>query len=202
MELLPILFVLGGVTVLGLITALVVAVRKADRRIADHVRNILQRGSTTQQALNQLAAEGVDPKQAINVVKRLVRTMQKEAWINQTLEMLNAGTPEEQIREALAAKGLKSETAEALVQELGHPPWIQRHPIASAAIGIPIMIAGCAVLVASLIVRDGNLTGKWVTFPYAGLVTKLVGVFIFVIGLVLTVLPFKKPGFLTLDDGE
>ena len=46
MELLPILFVLGGVTVLGLITALVVAVRKADRRIADHVRDILQRGST------------------------------------------------------------------------------------------------------------------------------------------------------------
>jgi hypothetical protein len=58
------------------------------------------------------------------------------------------------------------------------------------------------VLVASLIIRDGNLTGKWVTFPYAGLVTKLVGLFIFIIGLVLTLLPFKKPGFLALDDAE
>jgi hypothetical protein len=46
------------------------------------------------------------------------------------------------------------------------------------------------------------LTGKWVTFPYAGLVTKIVGLFIFLIGLVFTVLPFRKPGFLTLDDGE
>jgi len=201
MQLLPILFVLGGLLVLGLITALVVAVRKADRRIADHVRDILQRGSTPQQALNQLAAEGVDPKQETGVVKRLVRLMQQEAWINQASQLLNAGTPEEQICEQLTGLGLKPETAAALVQELAHPPWIQRHPIASAAIGVPIMIAGCAVLVASLIVRDGNLTGKWVTFPYAGLVTKLVGVFIFVIGLVLTVLPFKKPGFLTLDDG-
>jgi hypothetical protein len=202
MDWLPIAFTAGGLLVLGLITALVVAVRKADRRIADHVRDILQRGSTPQQALNQLAAEGVDPKQATSVVKRLVRTMQKETWINQTLEMLHAGMPEEQIREALAAKGLKSEKAADLVQELAHPPWVQRHPIISAAIGVPIMIAGCAVLVASLIIRDGNLTGKWVTFPYAGLVTKLVGLFIFIIGLVLTLLPFKKPGFLALDDAE
>jgi hypothetical protein len=199
---LPYAFVGGGLLLLGLITTLVVAVCKTDRRIADHVRDILQRGADPQQAVNQLAAEGVDPKKAVSVVNRLLRLMQKESWINQTVTMLNAGTPEEQIRESLTTKGLNAETAASLVQELAHPPWIQRHPIVTVSIGVPIMIVGCAVMVASLIVRDGNLTGKWVTFPYAGLVTKIVGLFIFLIGLVFTVLPFRKPGFLTLDDGE
>jgi hypothetical protein len=62
------------------------------------------------------------------------------------------------------------------------------------------MVAGCAVLIASLIVRDGNLTGKWVTFPYAGLLTKLVGLFILVMGMTLTVIAFKKPGWISLEE--
>jgi hypothetical protein len=173
---LPYAFVGGGVLLLGVILTFVIAIIKVDRRLAEHVRDILQRGADPQQAVNQLAAEGVDPMKAVSVVKRLLRLMQKEAWINQTLDMLHAGTPEEQIRDSLMTKGLKAETAACLVQELAHPPWIQRHPIVTASIGVPIMIVGCGVMVASLIVRDGNLTGKW--------------------------LPFRKPGFLTLDDGE
>src|SRR5438105_8941154 len=199
MEWLPYAFVGGGLTVLGLITWFVVAVRRADRRVAERVRTILEQGESPQQALDQLIADRVDPKQATSAVNRMVRRMGKESLIALTMEALNQGTPEAEICERLTAKGLRPDTAANLVEELAHPPFVRRHPILSVSLGVPIMIGGCAVIIGSLIVRDGNLTGKWVTFPYAGLVTKLVGIFILTIGGVLTILPFKKPGFMTLE---
>jgi hypothetical protein len=43
-----------------------------------------------------------------------------------------------------------------------------------------------------LVLRDGNLSGRFVTFPFAGGLTITVGIFLLVIGLVLTVVPFMN----------
>jgi hypothetical protein len=49
--------------------------------------------------------------------------------------------------------------------------------------GMILVVAGMAILVASLIIRDGNLTGKMLTFPYAGLLTRVVGTIVMVLGM-------------------
>jgi hypothetical protein len=200
MDWLPIAFVAGGGTVLALIAALIFAVRRADKRLADRAVELLQQNSDPPQVLTQLTAEGVDQKQATSVLRRVVRRLSHEAIIASVNEMLDKGIPESEVREQVTAKGLKAETAANLVEELAHPRWLRRHPVASVANRVPVMLAGCAVLIASLIVRDGNLTGKWVTFPYAGLLTKLVGVLILAMGGGLTILPFMKPDFIALED--
>jgi hypothetical protein len=51
--------------------------------------------------------------------------------------------------------------------------------------GMILVVAGMAILVASLIIRDGNLTGKMLTFPYAGLLTRVVGTLVLVLGMAL-----------------
>jgi hypothetical protein len=48
-----------------------------------------------------------------------------------------------------------------------------------------LVVAGMAILIASLIVRDGNLTGKMLTFPYAGLLTRIVGTLVMILGMAL-----------------
>jgi hypothetical protein len=49
--------------------------------------------------------------------------------------------------------------------------------------GMILVVGGMAILVASLIIRDGNLTGKMLTFPYAGLLTRAVGTLVLVLGM-------------------
>lgn len=51
--------------------------------------------------------------------------------------------------------------------------------------GILLILLGMAVLIASLIIRDGNITGRMPTFPFAGMLTKLVGVMVFAVGMFL-----------------
>jgi hypothetical protein len=77
-------------------------------------------------------------------------------------------------------------------EEPDRPPWAQRHPVASVMLGLPLMPLGVAVAFGGLVLRDGNLSGRFVTFPFAGALTIMAGVFLLVIGLVLTVVPFMK----------
>lgn len=57
--------------------------------------------------------------------------------------------------------------------------------VGRALIGMVLIVAGLAVLIASLILRDGNLTGRMPTFPYAGLVTKILGAVVMITGMCL-----------------
>lgn len=76
-----------------------------------------------------------------------------------------------------------------------HVPWSHIHPRLSVVLGSVLMILGSGVLIASLILRDGNITGKLPTFPYAGMITKLVGMAFFVFGLVMVVIPLRRPAY-------
>jgi hypothetical protein len=69
---------------------------------------------------------------------------------------------------------------------------VQRHPIVSVVLGVPLMALGAGVVFAGLILRDGNTSGRFVTFPFAGGLTIVAGAFLLVIGLVLTVVPFLR----------
>jgi hypothetical protein len=55
----------------------------------------------------------------------------------------------------------------------------------SALAGMVLVVLGMAVLIASLILRDGNLTGEMPTFPFAGLLARVVGTLVMVVGMVL-----------------
>ena len=54
------------------------------------------------------------------------------------------------------------------------------------------MPLGVAVAFGGLVLWDGNLSGRFVTFPFAGGLTIMAGVFRLVLGIVLTVVPFTK----------
>jgi hypothetical protein len=69
------------------------------------------------------------------------------------------------------------------VQDPGQPSWVQRHPVTSVLLGVPMMAFGVGVSFGGLVLRDGNLSGRFVTFPFAGALTIMAGVFLLVIGL-------------------
>ena len=54
-----------------------------------------------------------------------------------------------------------------------------------ATLGMVLVVAGLAILIASLVLRDGNLTGKMPTIPYAGLMARLIGTIVMVLGMFL-----------------
>jgi hypothetical protein len=78
------------------------------------------------------------------------------------------------------------------VHDLDRPPWARRHPVVSVVLGLVLVPLGAAVTFGGMVLRDGNLSGRFVTFPFAGGFTMMAGVFLLVIGIVLTVVPFTK----------
>jgi hypothetical protein len=54
-----------------------------------------------------------------------------------------------------------------------------------ALAGMVLVVLGMAVLIASLILRDGNLSGQMPTFPFAGLLTRVAGTLVMVMGMFL-----------------
>jgi hypothetical protein len=56
---------------------------------------------------------------------------------------------------------------------------------AHAVLGMVLVVAGMAILIASLILRDGNLTGRMPTIPYAGLLARILGTAVMIGGMAL-----------------
>lgn len=172
MDLLPLLLIGGGATIFGLLGWLFVAIQRAKKQTLARAEQLLRLGATPKQAQQQLADEGHDLEDAAEMVRKAVAKSLRDA-----------------AAAAVARSG--SETPSLDARRL---PWGRRHPVLCFFLGVPLVFLGCGVLIASLIVRDGNLTGKFVTFPFAGAVTRMLGIFIFVIGLTLVVVPFTKWG--------
>ncbi len=191
MEPLALTFLLCGGGLLALIAILIALVHRERRRVAARAAELLRHGASPQQTQQQLVAEGVDPKQTAEAVRQAT----VDAAAASAAEMLKRGASEKEAREELSARGLDSEAADDVVHDLAHPPWARRHPVASVMLGLPLMALGAGVVVAGLILRDGNLTGRFVTFPFAGGLTIMAGVILLVFGLALTVVPFTKAGY-------
>lgn len=52
-----------------------------------------------------------------------------------------------------------------------------------ALLGMVMIVGGFAIALASLVLRDGNLTGRMPTIPYAGLIAKIFGAVLFGAGV-------------------
>jgi hypothetical protein len=140
------------------------------------------------QAQEQLVAEGVDPQ----VAAKGIREASEEAAVTSAAEMLRRGASEKEVQEFLAARGLDAKAAADVVHDLAHPSWVRRHPILSVILGPLVLALGGGVIFAGLVLRDGNRTGRFVTFPFAGGLTISAGTVVILVGLVLTVVPFMK----------
>jgi hypothetical protein len=177
---------LGGGGILILIALVSVANRRAVKRASARAAEL--RLVSGRQAQQQLVAEGVDPELAA----KGIRQASEEAVITSAAEMLSRGASEKEVREFLAARGLDPEAAADVVHDLAHPAWVRRHPVLSVVLGLPVIALGVGMTFAGLVLRDGNRTGRFVTFPFAGGLTIMAGIGVLSVGLVLTVVPFMK----------
>ena len=193
---------LGGGTVLGLVGFLYWATSRADKRFVEQAIESIRSGATTQDTVARLIRDGLDARHADAVVQAALREWIERSMIAKAAEMLNAGSSESEAIAQLNAQGVEVDAAASIVSDIVRVPWCKRHPIVSVLLGAPILIVGAGLLFASLVLRDGNLTGKFVTFPFAGLVTKLIGVLVTVTGLFLVTFPFRKPSYLFGQHGN
>jgi hypothetical protein len=70
--------------------------------------------------------------------------------------------------------------------------WCHRWSIPIGAAGLLLFAAGIALIFTGMILRDGNLSGRFVTFPFAGGLTIAVGIAVLSIGAVFLAGVFRK----------
>jgi hypothetical protein len=158
-------------------------------RNAARADELLRQGASGDQAIELLAAEGVDREAATNAVQRAI----EESILDAAASIIANGGTEAEAAEQLTSHGAEATAAADYARELAHPPFARRYPHVCVGLGVPLFLLGLGVLFASLVIRDGNLTGRFVTFPFAGALTKIVGMVILGLGGGLTILPFMRP---------
>ncbi|MSR60364.1 MAG: hypothetical protein EXS05_22435 [Planctomycetaceae bacterium] len=183
-----ILFIGGGgiLAIIGLVAALVY---RQQRQAVSRAAELLHQCGSPQQAQQQLVAEGMDPQQAVSVMPRAVEQVIAES----AARLLGQGVTEADAVGQLVGTGLLPQKVVAdLVRDVAHPTWFQRHPFVSVMLGLPLMALGAATMFGGLVLRDGNRSGKFVTFPFAGALTIMLGIFVFVMGLTFAAVPFAR----------
>lgn len=84
--------------------------------------------------------------------------------------MLQQGQPPEQVKQALVARGLSPENASTVVENLLNPEG------SGGSGGTPVrQIIGGIIVVVGIGLWIGNMTGVFPTFPFAGILTIIVG---------------------------
>jgi hypothetical protein len=106
--------------------------------------------------------------------------------------MLEAGHSKADILKDLIGRGLDAEKAEDLIGEAALLRWARRWRFLLVPAGLALCVAGAGICVFGLVVRDGNRSGRWVTFPFAGSLTIMVGVAVLVIGISMVAVVFAK----------
>jgi hypothetical protein len=179
----------GGVSILALIGLFFWLVHRMENRIAARADELLRQGASPEQAVELLAAEGDDREAAAKGVRRAV----EESILDAAADVIANGGTEAEAAELLTSHGASPTAAADHARDLAYPPWSRRYPVLCIVLGVPLFLLGLATVIASLVIRDGNLTGRFVTFPFAGALTKMVGTFILLLGGTLAALPFFRP---------
>jgi hypothetical protein len=176
----PQLIALGVAAIAAAILALFWWVnRTVANRAEIRIGELFSKGAMPEQVVGQLAAEGFDAEHA----QRLVLSAVKRSAAVRALEVLGKGATELEVREELESNGLSAELAEEVVGEVMLREKLRRRPLVYGALGLLGVVVGVGVIFAGFVLRAGNQTGRFPTFPFAGGLTMLVGSMILVISI-------------------
>ncbi|GAC1475915.1 MAG: hypothetical protein NVSMB9_29340 [Isosphaeraceae bacterium] len=160
------------------------------RRASARIAALFGKGASPAEVARQLAAEGFDLKHAAKLVLKTLR----RAEVARASALLEAGASEKDAQGGLMATGADAKVAQDLVAEAVLRRWLRRHPILFGVAGLALFTLGVAVIFGGLILRDGNLSGRFVTFPFAGGLTIMAGTFIVVFGSLPLYFLLKRVG--------
>jgi hypothetical protein len=175
---------------IALVALFVVGGRKADEQVSTRIVAMLRKGASLAEAQQELAAVGYDPKHIAEVLEK----MRYRAALADASALLDLGLSEEEAQKQLMGKGMTAEGANEVIGEARLIRWAHRWPVLKAAGGLLLSAVGIAVCFFGLVLRDGNRTGRFVTFPYAGTLTISVGVCLLAFGCLPLAYVFKKIG--------
>ena len=179
-----------GLVAAALVGGFVAVGQVLKRRIAARFHELLAKGAASDEILEQLVAEGHDRQLASEVVDKLVSRI----LVDHPAKLLDEGCSRGDILKDLLGRGMGAAQAEELIDVADTRRWYRRWRYVLAPIGAVLCLVGVAVLLFGLVVRDGNRTGKWVTFPYAGTLTLLAGTGVLVTGMSLVAGAFGMIG--------
>lgn len=151
------------------------------KRMTARTAELLRKGASPEQAFRQLIAEGYDPELSAKVVEKTIRRSQVE----RASGLLEKGLSAQEAQKALMSTGLDVGRAEQIAREAAFFRTCRRWRFVLLPAGVLLLFAGAAVILLGMLLRSGNTSGKFVTFPFAGGLTILLGTMILVVGLVM-----------------
>jgi hypothetical protein len=139
-------------------------VRKATPEDFEFAAGLLNQGEPLDGVRDKLLGRGLTQTAADGVIGQIVL----QSVYGEAAELLNAGnTPDDVVRK-LTERGLPPETARGVVNDL-----LSRGQ--SGGGGKVRMMVGGGVFVLGILLLLGNMTGAFVTFPFAGTITMVIG---------------------------
>jgi hypothetical protein len=188
----PTFWIALGVAGIALILLgfLAVAGSAAAKQDFARVSVLFAKGASPENAAEQLVAEGTDPAQAAKMVTAALRRF-TAARIG---AMLDEGMSAKDVEKVIVGEGIDEESTRDLIGHTMLTRRFRRRPLVSAMGGLILAIIGVAVMLVGLVLRDGNRTGRFVTFPFAGTLTIGLGMIPLCFGCMALYFLFKRPG--------
>jgi hypothetical protein len=187
-EISPLPFLAVGLLAAAGVAFFVVCGQILKKRMTARAVELLGKGASPAQATQQLAHEGYDSSLSAQVVEKAIH----RAEIDHATALLEKGASDDEARNELIATGMAPQKAKDVVSEASFFRWCHRWSIPIGVAGLLLFASGVALIFTGLILRDGNRTGRFVTFPFAGGLTVMVGVGVLSIGCVLLAGVFRK----------
>lgn len=184
----PLFYAAIGLGAASIVALFLYAGHTLKKRATARAFELFRKGSSSIEIEQQLVAEGCDAQMASNVVQKVV----KRIMLAHPLASLEAGQSQEDILKDMVSRGIEATQAERLIGEAALLRWGRRWRFLLVPVGLAVCVVGVCVIFFGLILRDGNRTGKWVTFPFAGGLTILTGTAITILGVCLLAVVFAK----------
>lgn len=181
----PIPFLASGLILLGLLAWYAWRSRRRESRLSTLVVERLSRGESPAQVFSALAAEGVDPQEAADLVRRVILRAGERAEAADAAAMLEKGASAGEARIRLAAAGVDPTEAAFVARGAAFRRWCRRRPVVSAVLGLTLPALGVGVFALGLALAEWNRTGWLVTYPFVGDLAALFACALFALGGVL-----------------
>jgi hypothetical protein len=181
MEVSPLPFLAVGLGILGVLGLGALYFHRLNGRLSAQAVEWFRKGASPAEVQQMLAAKGIDAQYAANLVQKTIR---RSAFAEAAV-MLHEGTAEADIRAHLIKAGLDAEAAGEIVGAAALSRMFRRWPILSVVAGLALVGGGFALGLFGLVLRDGNGSGKFVTFPYAGTTAMVSGCCVAGVGCII-----------------
>jgi hypothetical protein len=187
-EISPLPFLAVGLLAAAGVAFFVVCGQILKKQMTARAVELLGKGASPTQATQQLIHERFDPSLSAQIVEKAIH----RAEIDHATALLERGASVDEAQNELMATGMTPQKAKDVAGEAAFFRWCHRWSIPIGGAGLFLVASAVALIFTGLILRDGNRTGRFVTFPYAGGLTIAVGIAVLSIGCVLLVGVFKK----------